>query len=463
MTSFLDAYFTEYDKSLVPDSYIDPVGTLVIWSSFSRMVFRNRVNSVSNDVRNYTLNLFHHFVVRKLVGDDDAVLSASLKRRYHAKDVLAFKHACLIFLENLFVYSLLRYETSEMDVKTGGILGISNARRRWTKEDGNPVLTFTHEPKGQILVRQLGLGVSGRYKTPLIEMNFFDANYQYSKPKFQPRWNAAEAFITGDGRNNLLGRLEALLYPFLKRCVAELQHPGTLHFKDDVPSDLISAYADAFASPQVTGHYARDFWLQQTGLDHGASGALYTVLNRNTEVDAQPKQVLEDALGEELTHEERDKLERIARLEPFLSDFMLLFTLMAAERNHSIDDVAKHWARHDRETDHLSKLAKPLGDYARLPAIRGSQAANRLMKLQQVANAGDVGQQIRQLADYHSDIMRSRGQPAWLVVAENGKIQVNARTMPRPVPGRWRPGDWYNSYYLPQFKSLVLGLQGVAT
>ncbi|CAE6839599.1 hypothetical protein [Paraburkholderia nemoris] len=462
MTSFLDVYLTEYDESLAPDSYIDPVGTLVIWSSFSRMVFRNRVNSVSNDVRNYTLNLFHHFLVRKLIEDDEAVLSPSLKRRYQDKDVLAFKHACLIFLENLFVYSLLRRESSNKDVKTGGTLGISNARRRWEKEDGNPVLVFTHEPKGQILVRQLGLGVSGRYKTPLIEMDFFDASYQYNKPKFQPKWREAEAFVTGD-RKSLLGRLEALLYPFLKRCVAELHHVGTLRFNDDVPSKLIDAYANAFASSQVTGNYARDFWLQQTELNQGAAGALYTVLNRNAEADLEPKQVLEEALGEELAQEEKEKLERIARLEPFLSDFMLLFTLMAAERNHSIDNVAKHWDEHGRDANRLSELAKPLSDFAHLPAIRGSQAANRLTKLQQVADAGDVAQQIRRLADYHSDIMRSRGQPAWLVVSENDKIHVNARTMSRPVSGTWQPGDWYNQYYLPQFRSLVLGLQGVAT
>lgn len=462
MTSFLDPYLTEYDKSLAPDSYIDPVGTLVIWSSFGRMVFRNRVNSVSNDVRNYTLNLFHHFLVRKLIEDHDVVLSASLKRRYHDKDVLAFKHACLIFLENLFVYSLLRRESSGDGVETGGILGISNARRRWEKEQQNPELVFTHEPKGQILVRQLGLGVSGRYKTPLIEMDFLDASYQYNKPKFLPKWREAEAFITGD-RKSLLGRLEALLYPFLKRCVAELHHLGALHFNDDVPSNLIGAYANAFASPQVTGNYARDFWLQQTGLDHGAAGALYAVLNRNAEADVEPKQILEEALGEELAQEEKYKLERIARLEPFLSDFMLLFTLMAAERNHSIDDVAKHWAKYGRDANRLSKLAKPLSDFVRLPAIRDSRAANRLTKLQQVADAGDLAQQIRRLADYHGEIMRLRGQPAWLAVGENGKIQVNARTMSRPVPGTWRPGDWYNPYYIPQFRSLVLGLQGIAT
>src|SRR6476646_5032715 len=107
MALFLDRYLTEYDESLAGESYIDPVGTLIIWSAFGRQVFSNRVNSISNDVRNYTLNLFHHFLVRKLVDDDGAELSSSLQHKYHSKDALPFKQACLIFLENLFVHSVL--------------------------------------------------------------------------------------------------------------------------------------------------------------------------------------------------------------------------------------------------------------------------------------------------------------------------------------------------------------------
>ena len=64
MAFFLSPYLTEYDESLSGDSYIDPIGTLIIWSAFGRNVFNGRVNSVSNDVRNYTLNLFHHHLVR---------------------------------------------------------------------------------------------------------------------------------------------------------------------------------------------------------------------------------------------------------------------------------------------------------------------------------------------------------------------------------------------------------------
>ena len=172
MTHFLDSVLTEYDDTLSSDSYIDPIGTLIIWSAFGRQVFRNRINSISNDVRNFTLNLFHHYLVKTLIEDDDVHLSHALARQYQSKDSLNFKQACLIFLENVFVFSILRHEKSQ-DVKSTGILGISNAQRLWANEDRPPALIFTHEPVGQIVVRQLGLGDSGRYKTRLMEMGFF--------------------------------------------------------------------------------------------------------------------------------------------------------------------------------------------------------------------------------------------------------------------------------------------------
>jgi hypothetical protein len=461
MTLFLFRYLTEYDNSLSAESYIDPIGTLIIWSAFGRQVFNNRVNSISNDVRNYTLNLFHHFLIRKLVDDDSAVLSHSLQQKYQGKDVLQFKQACLVFLENLFVYSVLQHEKKD-GVEAAGILGISNARRRWDKDDGDPVIVFTHEPAGQILVRQLGLGVSGRYKTPLMDIGFFDSSYQYHKPAFQPHWANAQTLIAGNPKG-LLGKLEQVVYPFLKECAATLRHGGKLKFSDKVPQKLTSAYARAFASPGVVGSYARDFWLQQTGLDSGAAGALFAVLEANVDDQSDPQQVLEQALLKQLPAADKAKLDQIAQLEPFLSDCTLLFTLMAAERTHSVAAVAEHWERSGRDTKRLSYLAQQVSEYADLPAVKGSEAARRLKQLRQVGNAGGFEQQVRSLADYHQAIMQSRGQLAWLAVEHDGTIRVSARTLPRPRPEDWPPGAWYNQYYLPQFRRFVMGLQGVGT
>jgi hypothetical protein len=459
MTSFLNAYLTEYDDSLSGDSYIDPIGTLIVWSALGRQVFDDRVNSVSNDVRNYTLNLFHHHLVRRLVLADEVQISVSIRRQYGDKNALAFKQACLILLENLFVFSLLREDMA--GVETAGVLGISKARRRWEQAGEQIRLVFTHGPDGQVLVRQLSLGVSGRYKTPLMKIGFFDADYQYHLPRFQPCWLRAEAFIGQKGR--VLATLEREVYSFLKEQLIALKHMGAIPF-ENVPTTLSKGYAKAFGSSHTVGAYARDFWLAETGLDTGAAGALYDVLVADIDGKADARETVERAIEQTKRPEDRAKLEQIARVEPFLADCALLFSLMTTTREHSVETVAQAWrGAYGRGNTWLPELADRAGDIAQLPALKGTQAGSRFVALQQAARAGNTQEQIHALAKYHSKVMDDRHQPTWLTIDDGNRIKVQARTAPPPLPEHRPPGSWFNNYYLPQFTSLVKGLQGVGT
>lgn len=88
---FLDKDLTEYDDSLSGESYIDPLGMLIIWSAYGQEIFNNRVNSISNDVRNYALNLFNHYLVRRIIRDESVGLSKRLTDVCGGKDTLPFK------------------------------------------------------------------------------------------------------------------------------------------------------------------------------------------------------------------------------------------------------------------------------------------------------------------------------------------------------------------------------------
>lgn len=460
MTSFISAYLTEYDDSLSGDSFIDPIGTLIVWSALGRQIFDNRVNSVSNDVRNYTLNLLHHHLVRKLVLDDEVQLSSSLRRQYGDKKSLAFKQACLILLENLFVFSVLRHE-GMAGVETTGVLGISKARQRWEQNGEQTQLIFTHGSDGQVLVRQLGLGISGRYKTPLMKIGFFDSDYQYHLPKFQPCWSRAETFICHS--SSALATLERKIYGFLKEHLPTLKHTGVIPFKH-VPSDLTKGYTKAFGSSPAVGAYARDFWLAETGLDTGAAGAIFNVLVADLDREAGARETVERAIEHAERPEDRDKLEQIARVEPFLADCALLFSLMTTTREQSVDAVARTWRdAFGRGDTQLPKLADRAGDITELPALKGTQAGDRFVALQHAAREDKTQEQIQALAKYHSKVMDLRGQPAWLSIDDGAKIKVHARTTAPPPPDLRPPGSWINNYYLPQFTSLVKGLQGVGT
>lgn len=165
----LDGILTEFDETIKNELIVDPLGLLVIWSSYGQDIFQRRISSISNDVRNFTLNLFNHSVIKSLIEDDNVILVKGLRNdpAYGGmgKNSAAFKQACLIYLENVFTYSMIAAQNKK-GVETTGVLGISKARSQWDKTLGNPQLLFSHKSNANVLIRQNSLGVSGRYKPP---------------------------------------------------------------------------------------------------------------------------------------------------------------------------------------------------------------------------------------------------------------------------------------------------------
>lgn len=454
---FLDKYLTEYDDSLGGESYIDPLGMLIIWSAYGQKIFNSRVNSISNDVRNYTLNLFNHYLVRRLIQDESVRLSKRLIDVYGGKDTLFFKYACLLYLENLFVFSILNAGKA---VESSGVLGISNGRRRWSETGENPHLIFSRDKPGQLLVRQLGLGVSGRYKTPLLEIGYFDGNYHYL-PSAEKLWQGAEHFIAD--KNKPLHALADLLVEHMQEILSQNSRQPETQFKD-IPEKLPSAYAKAFASSGAVGKYARDYWLSVTGLDTGAAGALLAVLDENARSkqpkDFAPQRLMALTDRTALSEEERRKMEHIEQIEPFLADAMLLFTLLTHKKSQPLQAVSERWKAFGRDEQTLPRRAQGLRDDPILLGVVKGAAGARLNALLQLADATTLSDQIRLLVDYHGRVMAERGQQPWLALDDKG-IKVYVRPMRDPSEKEWPIGVWYHSYYLPQFKWLVRGYQGV--
>ena len=457
---FLEQFLTEFDDSLAGETYIDPLGMLVIWSAFGQRIFKNRVNSISNDVRNYTLNLFNHYLIRRLVQDDAVVLERVMSSLYGGKDSLQFKYACLIYLENLFVYSMLEQEGSK-DVDSRGVLGITKARRIWEDMQHNPQMVFSHEKRSHILVRQLSLGVSGRYKTSFMEIGYFDSGYHYQLPSAAVHWAETERFIAA---TPVLLKLSEGIFQHLKILLAQNKaHPHTT-FASVLADKLPKLYAVAFASPGAVGLYARDYWLTSTGLNRGAAGALLQVLDDNSSRkstrDFDDKQLIAKALKISLASDEHTKMQHIDWLEPFLADASLLFTLLVSKKTQSIKEVVKLWRQYSRDENTLPLGAQRVIAHPDLLQVLSGMARKRLQTLLELHKTTMLSEQIRLLVGYHNAVMEGRRQSAWLNVDEHGVIKVHTRTLRTPKTEDWPIGCWTNGYYLPQFKSLVLGYQG---
>ena len=464
----LSDVLTEFDERISSELNLDPLGLQVIWSAYGQKIFRNRISSISNDVRNYTLNLFNHWVTKALVEDDAVMLGKGLQhdKAYagRGKDSAAFKQACLIYLENVFAFAMVEAQ-AQAGVQTVGVLGISKARRRWEETQGNPRLVFSPGAQAHVLVRQNSLGVSGRYKTPLVEMDFFDGSYDYALPASRPQWQKAHAQLFAQGKP--LAHLQALVHVHLAKLLADARREPELNFAE-LPVDLKQAFVEAFQSPSRVGAYASDLWLGVTELDQGAPGALYEALKQEWLPDGQvlqrpTEQVFALAAGRaSLAAGDRDKLERVRVLEPFLAELDLLLGVMLSAKSLSLAEVLAGWKSLGRDRDTLPRLAEPIeGDAAMRAQVSGT-AAERLTELLALARCNSVQQQVERLLKYHEKVMDARCQSPWLRLLNGSQLKIDVRIRPLPAKEHRPVGAWVHRYYVPQFRHLLSGMRGLA-
>lgn len=464
----LSDLLTEFDERISSELNLDPLGLQVIWSTYGQKIFRNRISSISNDVRNYTLNLSNHWVTKALV-EDDAVLPGKglLHDKAFAgrvKDSAAFKQACLIYLENVFAFAMVEAQV-QAGVETAGVLGIAKARRRWEEAQGNPRLVFSTGTRAHVLKRQNSLGVSGRYKSPLVELGFFDGGYDYALPASRPQWQKAQAQLFAQGEP--LAQLQALAHAHLAELLADVHREPELNFAE-LPLALKQAFVAAFRSPAWVGTYARDFWLEVTELDQGAPGALYEALNQEWLPDGQvlerpTEQVFALAAGRaSLAAGDRDKLERVRVLEPFLAELDLLLRVMLSAKSQSLAEVLAGWKFLGRDGDTLPRLAEPIeGDAAMRAQVSGT-AAERLTELLALARGNSVPQQVERLLNYHEKVMEARGQSPWLRLLNGSQLKIDVRIRPLPAKEDRPVGAWVHQYYVPQLRYLLSGMRGLA-
>lgn len=458
----LNHFVTEYDDSLYGDSFIDPLGVLVIWSAYGEQIFRKRVNSISNDVRNYTLNLLNHRLIRDLIDDESVVVSVALRNEIGDKKSLTFKQAWLIYLENAFTYSMISGSSSR-DLDLSGVLGSTNGRRRI---DNDPVLILSHKKQAHLLVRQLSLGISGRYKTPFMEIGFFDNQYQYHDPQATQLWEKTDVLF---GRDNPLGKLYSELKEHLISLIntsnLKSAMPASCKFSN-FPKKIVQTYQKVLATSGHAGEATRAFWLDVTGLDKGAAGMLLTVLDEQADSaeneEAKTREIFQQAKQRCVAVnevEEAHKLDHILTLEPFLAELDLLFTLAQHRRNQTVEELNELWRGMGRDENTLQKTAELVRGNVKLQEVVKGSAKFRLNRLLSVATLGTFEEQLTDLLAYHAGVMKIRGQLPWVERSGLKQVRLNARTKPLPNPRAL--GTWVNNYYFPQFRNLVNGFRGV--
>lgn len=456
---YIEKFLTEYDDSLTGELNVDPLGQLVIWSSWGQDIFHSRITSIANDVRQYTLNLLHHSVLRQILVDEKLQTSGVMKGLYPKKQLHEFRVACLIHLENIYIYSMLAAE--KRGVTLTGVQGINKARSKWNAANKNPQILFGHEKSSELLTNQIALGTNGRYKSPMMKMHFFSTDYRYDLPESKPVWQAAEAFIRNVPELKKL-HAAALTYMQLKM---QASHKRDLDpFFEDIPVGLKKAYVKAFSDPKMVGDYSRRFWLQRTGLDKYAAGAIYRVLQqeRSGELELTDAEVFKRAMHQaksvpEMNESDLRALQHISQAEPFLSLIDLMFSGLRRQSSQTLAEFRQFWeSRGLTELDLPQKAAQLLENDVLLSSLSGTPA-RRFHQLLALASMSSLEDQVRGLLDYHHKIMESRGQFPWLMLEGD---DILLQVPPCSLRADRQNSDWVNRYYLPQFRHLLNGLWG---
>lgn len=445
-------FFTDYDTSITGTSTLDPLGLRVIWQGLGQQIFDNMISSIANDVRNYTLSLFLHSVVRE-VSRNYEFHSSQQKEHWGTPGSQEFKARLFILLENLYIRSFVSHkEDNQAEVSTTGVLGI----RKGVELSGKPA-EFRKRMRlakrdSEILTNQLSLGVLGRYKTPLAKMDFLDGGLSYSNPE---KWEGFGRMLEQNPKlHQLREELLMLVDEMLKTGSKEPEFDWE---KNARRSRLITLLGECFKDPATVGQYASEFWLELTRLNQGVAGFVYR--NLHNESPQQTYLAAYQQIQADTTQLDTDinKLGVIIDTEPFLAEMDLLFRTLCAEGIASLQDAIRHMGTLGRSPQSFMDCA----DRIPMKTVPGGSAKSRLENLKQVvANKPDWDALIHALHGYHTRIMEDRGLSPWFYITQDNRLQRHVSLYPQPDP-KAQPGlYWHHSYYYYDLKNMAHGLEG---
>ncbi len=427
--------FTIPDPSIVQEGSVDPLGMQIIWTHFGQKIFGNKLTTVATDIRNYTVNLLHLYVLYRLKNEQSEKYEKALEKYSSYKNEYDLKAGLLILMEDVMIYSLmLNYEKEEVD--TLGLLGSYNAEKQLIKPPVD-IIIEAEKSKG-VLVRQLQLGVTGRYKGPFINMGLLTKTLQHSGD-----WNEVSEVIAHwpEGK-----KLTDDLIKLISNLIDSKGggHP-TLSLKElQDTSEIISQFVGCLGKLDMS-EGLRKFWLNKLGLEKGAAKALYDQIG-SCEKDTHANVIIEQARKTQGGEAEL-QLEQILRLEPLLSGVSQVFYSITDLGNKKLSNIV----------DQVERLSQRLELIDVSDLLHESPRLKTLVKYIREAN-GDATQLAQKIVEYHVLIMQNRGGAAWVEIEDDQLKHYIAQRPPFPTQEFLQNNYWYHDYYLGSLRSIYLGL-----
>lgn len=449
--NLLSEIFTDFDESIFSDGSIDPMGLRIIWTSIGSKIFHNKLNTISTDIKFYTLNLFHHYLIQKCISEDeDSVNKLIRKKPYYNKSDLF--EGLVIFLENLLTNAT--YNVGDSLLMVPGKNKLGNLKRNDAKKQTVETISVNRD-KG-ILVRQYLLGIHGRHKGPFQQMGVFNeiAEDIYNNPNI---WKeAADIFKTKPWKDAAEVLTNLIKNKLLK---SNTKSGSFIEYKveDILTQDITEKYAALLNKEIYYKESIRTFWLNRLGLKQDTAGILYKEYLKQESKEINYQKIIVNA-----NKASNDQfLGAINAIEPLLTLIDKCIKRILSVATIVIDSVLESFIDkwlNNNEVDE-NKIKTYLSN-----AYINQEAINRLQKLLDIYTAAKKADKcaehfIIHLIKYHQDIMKSRGNLHWVSIGADNKISVHRSNYISDQYLEYLVSKkWVNSYYLPTVHSLHKGL-----
>lgn len=439
--------FSKPDPRLSSETSVDPMGLQVIWTHYARAVFEDKVSTLITDARVLTINLFHAYLLQEL--QENNLLAGATERFRDWKTDRDVRFGLLMLLEDLFIY--IFFEQSEKGAADiAGLPGMMKANQMYRAN--NPII-LRAEQKAGILTRQIQLGMMGRNKGGMVSMGLFNGDLLLNpdmRTKIRELFEGIPAAV--ELRDGLVSFIRSQVLHSSSK-----QHP-VVDFDELRKTPLFrkvrEGYLETFGKRKLP-RPIREFWLDRLGFRSGAPNAIYVSVGAlstdKTEMEPDPAAVIREAhrmLAQEPG--EKEKLDKILRIEPFLSLSDYVFRFIARRDVRRIID-------HETELNRLREQLETDGHEDRLPL---TDAHPRLRKLRSVM-IGQGLSTIDWLSDivtYHKQVMAERKNSPWLELQPAGTIKhLQTTSLPESIDSvkkflSKRP--WFHRYYVDSVRSL---------
>lgn len=404
----MKSIFTIPDLELNQESSVDPLGMQVIWTKYGQDVFGEKINTIANDLRVLTFNLFHCQVLRKLFDNySNEINEAKTKFKKYESD-FDVKAGLLILMEDIVTH--IFYQNKQADAELLGVLGMTKARALYQSKSEDEIIVSAEKSKG-ILVRQINLGMMGRYKGAMMSMAFFDRSFSFNPNTWEDvdakdlldEFKELEQILTAFICNVIL-KIRNTEEPFIS--VSEIQ-------KSSYWDALSTLYLKCFSTRKLSA-ILQDYWKDRLGFNSGAAAAIFNVVS-----EIQPNQeiihknIFELAALRLVTEPtEEQKIQTILKVEPILSHLSFIFRYLAQP---SISFLNEECIKVIGEIRQLIRKEINLSEVDIHPRLQ------RLVNL--LHEEIDEKAFLVKLLNYHKDIMISRGGTAWLEIVADQNIR----------------------------------------